>query len=98
MSEEHALKLRILSPEGLQSEIVCDGVQLLLPDDADGRGGGSLGIRSGHAPAVMALDAGPVTATRGEETVLRAQVSGGFASVADNVVTVLSDSVSIETE
>ena len=87
------MTLRILTPEGAAAERGCDSVVFLLPDGADGRGGGFAGIMRNHAPAVMALAEGPLRASLDGKPVLEAVVSGGFASVRDNVVTVLTESV-----
>ncbi len=87
--------LRLLTPAGTAAEVGCDSVQLTLRDNADGAGGGLVGIRRNHAPAVLALSEGPVRAFLRGETVLRA-TAGGFASVRDNVITVISDSAEVE--
>ncbi len=89
------LLLRLLTPTGTSAEVVCDSVQLTLRDNAAGAGGGLIGIRHNHAPAVLALAEGPIRASLRGETVFRA-TAGGFASVRDNVVTVISDSAVIE--
>ncbi len=96
MAEASSLTLRLLTPNGTSAETGCDGVQLLIRDGADGQRGGLVGILRGHAPAVMALGEGPVLAYRAHVPVFRAIVSGGFASVAEDVVTVITDSVTIE--
>ena len=94
--KEKALTLRLLTPVGYSAETVCDSVRLTLKDNAEGRGGGSVGILYGHAPAVMALGNGPVTAKEDGEVVLSAVLESGFASVRDNVVTVISDSAVLD--
>ncbi len=93
---EKTLTMRLLTPAGFSSEVICDSVRLTLKDNADGRGGGSVGILYGHAPAVMALGRGPAVAKKGGEIVLSAVLESGFASVRDNVVTVISDSAVVE--
>jgi len=92
------MTLRLLTPTGYSSETVCDSVHLTQRDSVAGTGGGLVGIRADHAPAVIALGEGPVSASLGTETVFRASVSGGFASVQNNVVTVITDAVSFEKE
>ena len=94
--KEGSMTLRVLTPTGVSAETPCDSVRLTLRDDRNGRGGGSIGIRKGHADAVLALGRGPVRASLGSETVFRAEVEAGFASVKDNVVTVITDSARIE--
>ena len=92
------MTLRMLTPTGLSEEIACDSVVLMQRDGAAGHDGGLVGIHIGHAPAVIALGDGPVKASLGAKTVLRASVSGGFASVLDNVVTVITDSASVDAD
>ena len=90
------MTLRIRTPEGTAAEVSCDSAQFFLRDGADGAGGGFVGIRRGHAPAVLALGDGPIRASLGGTDVLRAHANGGFASVSEDVITVLTDSVRIE--
>ena len=91
----HVLTLRLLTPTGTSAEILCDSVQLTLRDDADGKGGGLVGILPGHAPAVMALGPGAIRASLKRSAVFRARAKDGFASVRDNVITVITDSAEI---
>ena len=96
MPDRH-VKLRILSPTGVTAEAECDIVQLVIPDDSTGHHGGSIGIEAGHASAVMVLAEGDVDANMLDgSSVLHAHVQSGFASVADDLVTVLSDSAVVE--
>lgn len=95
MAENAPMTLRLVTPAGIAAEAVCDSVILSLPDSADGRGGGLVGIERNHMPAVLAIDRGGVRASLGGTLVLFAQTSGGFASVRDNVVTVITDGVQI---
>ena len=90
------MTLRLLTPTGTSAEAACDSVLLTQRDGAEGHGGGLVGIRADHAPAVIALGEGAVTASLGQNTVFRAAVSGGFASVLDNVVTVITNSAVID--
>ena len=93
---EHHMKLRLLSPTGVTAETECDLVQMVIPDDATGHGGGSIGIEAGHASAVMALADGDLEADMDGKTVLHAHVHGGFASVEKDIVTVLSDNAELD--
>ena len=90
------MTLRLLTPAGLSEEIACDDVILTQRDSVTGRGGGFVGVRAGHAPAVIALGEGPVEASLGAKTVFRASISGGFASVKDDVVTVITDHADVD--
>ena len=90
------MTLRLLTPSGLSEEIACDSVVLTQRDSVAGYGGGRVGIRTGHAPAVIALGEGPALASLGTATVFRALVSWGFASVVDDVVTVITDHAEVD--
>ena len=89
------MRLKLLTPAGQTADVGCDSVVLILQDDREGRGGGKVGVQPGHAPAVMALSDGPIRASLAGKTVLNARTAGGFASVKENVVSVITDSVSI---
>lgn len=85
------LLLTVVTPSGKTGPIRCDSVRLTVSDDMDGRGGGSCGIRPGHASALLSLSAGPLTALQGGRVILNAQCGGGFASVDGDEVTVATD-------
>lgn len=89
------MTLRLLTPAGVSAEAACDSVQLTLRDGADGHGGGRMGIQRDHAPAVLALGPGTVRASRAGAVVFLAEVGGGFASVKENVITVITDSAEV---
>lgn len=92
MAENAApMTLRVLTPAGIVSETDCDSAVLTIPDGADGRGGGLVGIRRDHAPAILALGEGSIRASLGGKPVLNVSVKGGYASVRDNVITVVTD-------
>ena len=93
MAENEApMILKLTTPGGVSDEPACDSVRLTLREGADDRGGGSVGILRDHAPAVMALAPGEVTASLEGRQVFRVRIGGGFASVRDNVITVITDS------
>lgn len=87
------LTLNILSPEGRHPAVTCDSVHLILSDDDTGKGGGSCGIRTGHAKAMLALSKGSITAFMKEEKVFEVQTGGGFATVENDVVTVVAQTI-----
>ena len=93
---DRLITLRLVTPSGEAAAVQCGSVQLVMRSDAEGRRGGLVGIRRDHAPAVIALDDGPILASLDGRPVLRAYAAGGYASVRDNVVTVLSDAVRTE--
>ena len=88
-----ALTLKIVTPEGTDRTFDCDSVSLWMAPDSKGKGEGSIGIRKDHVNAVIALGNGPVTAHLQGNTVFSAQSEGGFATVMDNVVTVVSQHI-----
>jgi F0F1-type ATP synthase epsilon subunit len=88
---EGKLRFRLLTPAGEAYSGPCDDVELTAKDDAAGNGGGSLGIRRGHIPAVVALEeGGRVRVLLEGETVFAAHVRGGFARIDRESVTVLT--------
>lgn len=74
---------------GQWTELACDGVTLVMPDDEEGRGGGLLGIRPGHQDALIALAPGRVRAVHLGQEIFSAEVAGGLACVDKTGVTVL---------
>lgn len=85
------LTLKIVSKDGVRPPIECDSVHLTVADDNMGRGGGSMGIREGHIKSLICLEKGPVTAfIEGKET-YSCITDGGFATVEEDVVTVVTE-------
>ncbi len=89
------IRLSIVTPNGEAASAVCDSVRLNAQDDAHGRNGGGLGIRRGHAPAMIALSEGTVTALLEGSVVRKVKICGGFAAVGNDKVTVLTDHAEI---
>ena len=87
------MKLKILSADGRHAELECDSVHLNMAADTDGEGEGSVGIRKGHADALIALAPGGITAYDGGEEIYRARLGRGFASVKQDTVTVETDGI-----
>lgn len=79
------LTLTIVTPRGTACSVCCDAVTLPLAD------GGGIGIRKGHIPAEMALMPGVVRATENGAPLCSVSIAGGFASVENNTVTVITD-------
>lgn len=91
---ETPITLIIVAPEGEKARLACASVTLFAMDNAAGENGGSMGIRRGHMPAVIALERGSAVKARvedGSETVFG--VSGGFAKVENDIVTVITGAV-----
>lgn len=88
------LKLRIVTPAGPAADLFCASVRLDILPAKDGTGGGKFGIRPGHLPAMLSLGNGKVTAySHSAALLLEKELQGGFATVADDVVTVLTSSI-----
>jgi len=88
---DNFLLLRIVTPDSPASEVSCDSVRLTLGDDSTGRGGGAYGIHGGHAKSIMSLDKGPVSAFLNGEIIFNCSITGGFAKIEDNTVTVVAE-------
>ncbi len=84
------LTLKILSPGGAATDVVCDSITLTVRDNSQSKGGGSYGIRTGHAPALIATDKGNITAKKDGQTVLSDFFDEGMATIDNNVVTVIT--------
>ena len=84
------LTLKIVTPEGINETVECDSVSLWMAPDSKGRGEGSIGIRKGHVDAVIALGNGKVEARQNGAAVFSAETEGGFATVLNDTVTVVS--------
>ena len=81
------LELIVLTPHGEAVDVHCDSVHLTVCDDETGHGGGQVGFHRGHLPAVLALGDGPADAL----------LHGGFASVRNDVIRIITDSA-VDTE
>ena len=88
------LTLKIATPNGAHDPILCDSIRLTVCDDLSGRGGGSYGIRPGHAKALLSLDQGSIKAFLSDRCVLTGHSGTGFATVEQNTVTVVTEDFS----
>ena len=80
----------LLTPLKEVASCRCEAVNLVGKEGAQAMGG-SIGIRHGHLPAVVALAEGSeVRVTSQDKTVFSAKVRGGFARVDRDSVTVLT--------
>lgn len=93
---EKTFLLVFASPGAPETAVRCDAVSFSVPDGANGKDGGSVGIRPGHTNAMMALASGKITARLEGQDVLSCTTSGGFAMVEGHRVTVLSDGLQID--
>jgi F-type H+-transporting ATPase subunit epsilon len=80
------LTVAIISPEATIYEGEADMVVAPAWD-------GEVGVLRGHAPMLVLLGAGVMRITH-EGSLQRFRIAGGFMQVADDVVTVLSESAS----
>ena len=83
------LSLKIITPVASFGPYSCDSVHLTLSDDLEERGGGSMGIRAGHAKALLSLSEGPINCYQKDQCILSGRAGGGFAGVENNCVTVV---------
>ena len=88
-----ALTLKVMTPDGIDQNVECDGVTLWMAPDRSGKGEGSVGILKGHVNTIIALGTGPIEAHRGGHIVYSARSEGGIATVLNNTVTVISHSI-----
>ena len=54
------LRLVVVTPQGIAAQAACDSVVLPVAEAADGTPGGTVGVRRGHVPALLAHSAGTV--------------------------------------
>ncbi len=90
------LVLNIVTPTGSCDPVTCDSIHLTVSDNAQGRGGGSYGIRAGHMEALLTLDEGTVKAFLSGKKILEGKSGCGFAIVAHNAVTVVAETYESE--
>ncbi len=86
-----ALSLKVVTPEKEYVYENCDSVNFCVSDNQKGNGGGSYGIRKGHAKAIFNLGKGKLSALKNGEMIVEGTVSSGFSSVENNIVTVIVD-------
>ena len=93
------LRFQLLTPMKEVVSCTCDTVNLFEKDPAEGWGGGGIGIRRGHLPAVIALaEDGPIRVLTEGKLVFSARVRGGFARVDAESVTVLTPEAELSAE
>ncbi len=84
--------LTVSAPDREPITVRCDSVRLIVSDSRDGRTvGGSVGIRRGHIPALMALAPGKVRAYRDGREIFSCETSGGLASVGGDRIAIMTD-------
>lgn len=81
------LTLNIVTPKCTYGPFQCDSVHLTVGDDTKGKGGGSCGIRKGHAKSLLSLEEGVIKAFHAGENILTGKSGCGFATVDKDIVT-----------
>lgn len=87
------MKFTLFTPHRRFPSVECDSVRLSIADSANGKFSGSYGIRTGHAKALFSLAEGSITASLDGKDVFSAECSGGFATVENDEVRVVADSI-----
>lgn len=87
------LELKIVSLNGSIDPVKCDSVNFILCDDDMGKGGGSIGIRTGHVKSLLSIDKGEVVAYLDGKKIFSCFTEGGFATVENDTVTVVSEKI-----
>lgn len=90
MASGRSLQVEVVSHEGRLWHGGATSVQIPTVD-------GSLGVLPGRQPLLTQLDEGTVTVTRPGE-ILSFTISGGFASVDSDFVTVVADHASVASQ
>lgn len=91
------MKFTLFTPHQSFPSVECDTVRLDIADSSDGSFSGSYGIKKGHAKAVFALKSGNVSASLNGQKIFDAECGGGFATVGNDEVRVVVDSVNEQT-
>lgn len=87
MASGKSLQVEVVSHEGRLWHGAASSVQVPTVD-------GSLGVLPGRQPLLAQLSEGTVTVSRADE-VVSFQVTGGFASVDSDFVTVVADHATV---
>ncbi len=85
------LTLSVITSEKTFPTVSCDTVNLNVKDDEKGKKGGSYGIKTGHASALMATSEGTVTAKADGNTIFSIDLSEGFACIDKNHITITAN-------
>lgn len=88
------MQLIIATPKGAAKPLECDSIHLNIRNDSKDKSGGSYGIRKGHVNALFSLEKGNITALLSGKTIFSATTTNGFATVNNDVVTVVVEEFS----
>ena len=90
--DERTITLILTTPGGGETKITCDSVRFTVPDgEKDKNAGGAVGIRPGHADALMAVAPCTVRAFLNGRPVLSLPVGPGLAMVTPDAVSILTE-------
>lgn len=87
-NKEMPLTLKITSPDGSLPEVYCDSITLCIADNLKGTGGGSYGIRKGHADALIAIGKGEIRAFADGVQIFSHPGDRGFARICKSTITI----------
>lgn len=87
------LTLNIVTPDGALPPLFCESVYITVGDDKDEKKGGGYGIRTGHTKTLFSVATGPLRAYNGDKILLDKISGEGFATVENDVVTLILDNV-----
>lgn len=85
--------LRLTQPATRGSEYECDDVMFFTSDGVDGKNGGSIGIRPGHAPSLISVSDGMLEVKKDGVCLLELYLHSGIASVCNDVITIITKDV-----
>ena len=89
------LTFKIISLNGSTEPIECDSVHLILRDSTEGKGGGSMGVRTGHIKSLLSVADGKVNAYLNSKEIFSCTTVGGFATVEDDTVTLVTQKYTV---
>lgn len=87
------MKFTLFTPHRKLPSLECDSVKLPVSDSISGKFSGSYGIRKGHAKAAFSLAEGNISVALGEKEIFTAECQGGFATVENDDVRVITDGI-----
>lgn len=87
------LTFTLFTPHQKLESIECDSVKLSVADSVSGKFSGSYGIRKGHAKAILSLAEGRISVSLDGKEIYSVECEGGFATVENNEVRVIADSI-----
>ena len=87
------LTVKILTVDRQIPVMECDTVLLPVADSTNGEFSGCYGIKKGHARTVFSLKDGELVLSDSGKSVLEAHISGGFAIVDQNEVSIMVDKI-----